>query len=62
MTLRNFLLAICSVMAALSWCSPDVDAQLIKINVGYSALSGNALPLWLAKDAGIFERNGLDAN
>jgi ABC-type nitrate/sulfonate/bicarbonate transport system substrate-binding protein len=49
-------------MAALSWCSPDVDAQLIKINVGYSALSGNALPLWLAKDAGIFERNGLDAN
>jgi ABC-type nitrate/sulfonate/bicarbonate transport system substrate-binding protein len=29
--------------------------------VGYSALSGNALPLWVAKDAGIFERNGLDA-
>src|SRR5215831_20310340 len=27
----------------------------------YSALSGNALPLWVAKDTGIFERNGLDA-
>ena len=35
-------------------------AQLTKINVGYSAISGDALPAWLAKDAGIFERNGLD--
>ena len=35
-------------------------AQLTKINVGYSAISGDALPAWLAKDAGIFEKNGLD--
>jgi ABC-type nitrate/sulfonate/bicarbonate transport system substrate-binding protein len=53
--------AICTIIAALSLYSPNVGAQLTKINVGYSALSGNALPLWVAKDAGIFERNGLDA-
>ena len=35
-------------------------AQLTKISVGYSAISGDALPAWLAKDAGIFEKNGLD--
>ena len=38
----------------------SAQAQLTKINVGYSAISGDALPAWLAKDAGIFERNGLD--
>jgi NitT/TauT family transport system substrate-binding protein len=35
-------------------------AQMTKINVGYSAISGDALPAWVAKDAGIFEKNGLD--
>lgn len=41
------------------WHNP-VLAQLTKINVGYSAISGDALPAWVAKDAGIFEKNGLD--
>ena len=40
--------------------SQPARAQLTKINVGYSAISGDALPAWLAKDAGIFEKNGLD--
>src|SRR5574342_395901 len=39
---------------------PSVSAQLTRINVGYSAISGDALPAWIAKDAGIFEKNGLD--
>ena len=38
----------------------STHAQLIRINVGYSAISGDALPVWLAKDTGIFEKNGLD--
>jgi NitT/TauT family transport system substrate-binding protein len=40
---------------------PPVEAQLTRIGVGYSAISGDALPAWIAKDAGIFEKNGLDA-
>lgn len=40
--------------------SSAAAAQLTKMNVGYSAISGDALPAWVAKDAGIFEKNGLD--
>ena len=46
------------VLLAVS--SQSARAQLTKLNVGYSAISGDALPAWLAKDAGIFEKNGLD--
>jgi ABC-type nitrate/sulfonate/bicarbonate transport system substrate-binding protein len=36
-------------------------AQLTKVTVGYSAIIAAHLPVWLAKDAGIFAKNGLDA-
>ena len=35
-------------------------AQQIKLNAGYSAISEEQLPAWLAKEAGIFQKNGLD--
>jgi NitT/TauT family transport system substrate-binding protein len=41
------------------WIS-SVQAQLSKISVGYSAISGDQLPAWVAKETGIFEKNGLD--
>jgi NitT/TauT family transport system substrate-binding protein len=47
------------VLGVLCLTSP-ASAQMTKINVGYSAISGDALPAWVAKDAGIFEKNGLD--
>jgi hypothetical protein len=46
-------------LALASNSSTSVHAQSTKINVGYSAIGGDALPAWIAKDAGIFE-NGLD--
>ena len=36
------------------------NAQLTRLNVGYSALSADQLPAWIAKDSGIFAQNGLD--
>src|SRR5918994_2194932 len=57
--IRPFALSIISLALTVIW-SASVDAQLTKINVGYSAISGDALPAWIAKDAGIFEKNGLD--
>lgn len=45
----------------LSWNSL-VSAQLTKLNVGYSAISGDQLPAWVAKEAGIFQKNGLDVS
>lgn len=35
-------------------------AQMTKLVVGYSAISGDQLPAWVAKETGIFEKNGLD--
>ena len=48
-----------SFVLSLAW-SNQASAQLRKINVGYSAISGDQLPAWVAKETGIFEKNGLD--
>ena len=36
--------------------------KLEKMNVGYSAQAGAFAPIWITKDAGLFRKNGLDAN
>ncbi len=36
------------------------SAQLTKMTVGYSAIVAGNVPTWLAKDTGIFAKNGLD--
>jgi NitT/TauT family transport system substrate-binding protein len=56
---RILTTAVHALVISILWNTPG-HAQLTKINVGYSAISGDALPGWLAKDAGIFEKNGLD--
>jgi NitT/TauT family transport system substrate-binding protein len=33
---------------------------MTRLNVGYSAVSADQLPAWVAKDSGIFAKNGLD--
>ena len=48
------------VGALRSFGAAPANAQMTRINIGYSAISGDALPAWVAKDAGIFEKNGLD--
>jgi NitT/TauT family transport system substrate-binding protein len=56
---RRFRAAFCFwALAVVS--SGSANAQLTRINIGYSAISGDAMPAWVAKDAGIFEKNGLD--
>lgn len=54
------LTAIFVAFGCLFFLTPPANAQLTKLNVGYSAISADQLPGWVAKDAGIFERNGLD--
>jgi ABC-type nitrate/sulfonate/bicarbonate transport system substrate-binding protein len=47
----------------LSWLSAfptEAGAQLAKVTTSYVSDSAGVLPLWLAKEAGIFSRNGLD--
>jgi NitT/TauT family transport system substrate-binding protein len=47
-------------LAILAAVVSPASAQLARVNVGYSAISADQLPAWVAKDTGIFERNGLD--
>jgi len=56
---KRFAFLLCFT-ALLGLTNQPVQAQLTRIGVGYSAISGDALPAWVAKDAGIFEKNGLD--
>jgi NitT/TauT family transport system substrate-binding protein len=56
---RILTTAIFAMLIPALWNAP-AQAQLTKLNVAYSAISGDALPAWIAKDAGIFEKNGLD--
>jgi NitT/TauT family transport system substrate-binding protein len=52
--------AVALAMGLAALWAGSVQAQLTKIHVGYSAISGDQLPAWVAKEAGIFEKNGLD--
>src|SRR6266478_2293084 len=42
-------------------CAPSVRAQeLKKIKIGYPAIAYNQIHIWVAKDAGLFKKHGLD--
>ena len=58
--LRTTVMLLGLILLSSVW-SHTAFAQLTKINVGYSAISGDQLPAWVAKEAGIFQKNGLDA-
>src|SRR3989442_7949201 len=60
MTRRRILTMGFFALLTLILCDASGKGQRTKLNVGYSAISGDALPAWIAKDAGIFEKNGLD--
>jgi NitT/TauT family transport system substrate-binding protein len=53
-----------SVFTIASLCiivlSCSAAAQMTRLNVGYSAVSADQLPAWVAKETGIFAKNGLD--
>src|ERR1044071_6841376 len=56
----RFLLGVCCWLAALHLC--PAAAALEKINASYGAISGTMAPIWVAKEAKLFEKQGLDLN
>ena len=40
--------------------APGASAQLTRLSVAYTGLGPTHLPVWIAKETGIFTRNGLD--
>jgi NitT/TauT family transport system substrate-binding protein len=60
MNLKNFFYSVLVLsLVPLCWV-PMAGAQMARLNVGYSAVSADQLPAWVAKDSGIFAKNGLD--
>jgi NitT/TauT family transport system substrate-binding protein len=56
---KPLLLAVALLLFPLfSWSF--AQSQMTRLNVGYSALSADQLPAWIARDSGIFAKNGLD--
>lgn len=55
--MKTVILALC---LSLPLWSANGFAQLAKLTVSYSSIAAANLPLWLAKDAGLFAKNGLD--
>src|SRR5499426_174468 len=55
--MKAVILAV-SLFLLLSF--PVASAQPTKITVGYSSIAAGHLPAWVAKEAGIFAKNGLD--
>ncbi len=53
-------LILLSFLCVVFHPAPGSGQKLTKITVGYSAISINQLPGWVAKETGIFARNGLD--
>lgn len=55
-----FVLALCA-FTVVPWASVEA-AALEKINASYGAISGPMAPIWVAKEAKLFEKYGLDLN
>src|ERR671924_1184126 len=58
MPMRAIIFAV-SLFLPISFYS-GAAAQLTKLTVGYGSISTNHFPAWMAKEAGIFRKNGLD--
>ena len=55
------MLNLC-VWAVVFWSSHVFAQQLETLNVSYASVTGSRIPLWIAKDASLFEKYGLNVN
>lgn len=49
-----------TIVIALSTWAAVASAQLSKLTIGNNTLSAAGLPAWMAKESGIFQKNGFD--
>ena len=60
---KSFTLAAILVAVTPFASIRSVPAQQLEtLNVSYASVTGSRIPLWIAKDAGLFEKNGLHVN
>jgi ABC-type nitrate/sulfonate/bicarbonate transport system substrate-binding protein len=52
---------VISALVFLMACASKVDSQVVPIKIAYATTSGIRLPLWIAQEAKLYEKYGLDA-
>jgi len=61
---RQVLLAPLIILLTQTIVAPPIiraaAAPLEKLTIGWSAIAGSQAPFWITKEAGLFEKNGLD--
>lgn len=57
---RTVTVALSFPLFLLAWMAVEAQ-ELRKIKIGYPAVSYNQIHIWVAKEAGLFKRQGLDA-
>jgi ABC-type nitrate/sulfonate/bicarbonate transport system substrate-binding protein len=62
MGIKGTLFLTVAVLLQQVFFAPFGWSQSTRLNVGYSAASADQLPAWVAKDSGIFAKNGLDVD
>ena len=51
------------LVLVLVYCATEAAAQPLEtLNASYASVTGSRIPLWIAKDAGLFEKYGLNVN
>jgi NitT/TauT family transport system substrate-binding protein len=60
MAFKKILFVALALLLTQQSLTAKIEAQMTRLNVGYSAVSADQLPAWVAKDAGIFAKYGLD--
>jgi ABC-type nitrate/sulfonate/bicarbonate transport system substrate-binding protein len=57
--IRICLLTLCMFsQAGVAFCQDKLE----KMHIGYSAQAGAFAPIWITKEAGLFQKNGLDVS
>jgi NitT/TauT family transport system substrate-binding protein len=57
----NLMFALALLTAVLVGATPAIGAELTRIKIGYPSPSASFSPLFVAKEAGLFEKHGLSA-
>jgi NitT/TauT family transport system substrate-binding protein len=57
-----FLSVMAAIVFPLSWCLPAFTAVApLKLIIGYASSSTRLMPLWIARDQGLFAKYGIEA-
>ncbi|HVO93621.1 MAG TPA: ABC transporter substrate-binding protein [Terriglobales bacterium] len=63
MNIRTLRAIACALLVSSGLCGnyfTVAAASLEKLTIGWSAIAGSQAPFWITKEAGLFEKNGLD--